>query len=310
MAKGKAFVQRAVAPMPCLPTTVRKCTAPSQVAPSIVLCTIAGKREASIQGAGVGGKSAAKLLARYGSLEAVLAAAEAGELKGWGPAVARLLQGGSSQSSGGSKGRASSETDAWQQRKAQLRRNRRLFAANTEPSVVESGGWGQLLAALDRLQPAATSPWECSVHGRAPCVTGPGGSAIIADAGLAWQHPLLARRQQQLQQLLGSARPGLAVTPEGLAVDELCSRDSISSISSSRSRAVFHVCPCDVEAGSWAAAVAAAGDQAPGTDSTAALMPLLHGAMRHHIKLLQRAGYQVQLKLAADGVLPAGLLTG
>ncbi len=254
----------------------------------------------------MGGKSAAKLLARYGSLEAVLAAAEAGELKGWGPAVTRLLQGSVSQSSGGSKGRASGETDAWQQRKAQLRRNRRVFAANAEPSVVDSRGWGQLLAALDRLQPVATSSWDCSLDGSTPCVTGPGGSAITADAGLAWQQPLLARRREQLQRLRGSAGPSLAVTAEGLAVDELCSSDS----SSSRSRAVFHVCPCDMQAGSWAAAVAAAGDQAPGTDSTAALMPLLHGAMRHHIKLLQRAGYQVQLKLATDGVLPAGRLTG
>jgi hypothetical protein len=33
-------------------------------------------------------------------------------------------------------------------------------------------------------------------------------------------------------------------------------------------------------------------------DHTGALLPLLHGAMRHHIKLVQRAGYRVTLRLA------------
>ncbi|KAL4451844.1 hypothetical protein ABPG75_007506 [Micractinium tetrahymenae] len=169
---------------------------------------LVGKREASIQGAGVGGKSAAKLLTRYGGLEAVLAAAEAGELKGWGPAVARLVQGGAGSGGRGSRSSGGGDDAAWEQRKAQLRRNRRLFAAAADPSVVEPRGWVQFLAA----------------------------------------------------------------------------------------------------AGSWAAAVAAAGSQAPGTDSTGALLPLLHGAMRHHIKLVQGAGYRVQLTLAAGGVLPPGLL--
>ena len=251
----------------------------------------------------MGGRSAAKLLARYGGLEAVLAAAEAGELKGWGPAVARLLQGGSSHSGSAGKGGGSgggSDADAWERRQAQLRRNRQLFAASAEPSVVDPRGWGQLLAALEGLQPAATSTWECGLSDSSPC------SGIVpADAALAWQAPLHARRQHQLRQLLGSAAPSLMATPGGLAADEIC-----SSGSSSSSSAIFHVCPCDVPAGTWAAAVAAVGGQAPGTDSTPALMPLLHGAMRHHIKLVQRAGYQVQLKLAADGVLPAGLLAG
>lgn len=283
--------------------------------------TPAGKREASIQGAGVGGTTAAKLLARYGSLEAVLTAAQAGQLKGWGPAVARLLQGGTGSgssgggggssdgsSSGGGGGRAPDEV-AWERRQAQLRRNRRLFAANGDPAVVEPRGWGKLLAALDQLQPAALGTWDCA--GSSAGNAAPGRSIVPAGAELAWQHPLHARRWRQLQQLLGGAAPSLTTTPQGLAVDEFCSSvdgNGSGSGGSGSGCAIFHVCPCDVQAGSWPAAVAATGDCAPGSDCAAALMPALHGAMRHHVKLVQRSGYRVQLKLAATEPLPAGLL--
>lgn len=226
-----------------------------------------GKTEASIRGAGVGGQTAAKLLARYGSLEAALSAAAAGELKGWSRAAQNLLSG-----SGGSDG------DGGEQQAARWRRNRQLFAANPDPSVVHSQGMQRLLAALQRLQPAAG-------HGEAQL------ASVVAMPELAWQHPLHTRRWRTLLELAarqqgGSSaaawQPQRAATQQGLAVDQLEGQ-----------AATFYVCPCDVMPGGWDKALAAR----QGSNPTSLLMPLLHGAMRHHTKLVQRAGYRVKLRL-------------
>ncbi|PRW57033.1 DNA polymerase I [Chlorella sorokiniana] len=257
---------------------------------------LVGKREASIGGAGVGGKAAAKLLARYGSLEAVLQAAEAGELKGWGPAAQRLLHG-----TGGSTG---------EERAAQLRRNRRLFAANTDPSVVNSRDMQQLPAALQRWQPVqqqAATDEQQQQEQRA-------WSGVLPPAErLAWLQPVHARRWRHLQQLAaevqqqagsssgsrGPWQPRQAATPQALAVDELLEQPGGSS-----STAVFYICPCDVAEGSWERANIVAQQAPVGSDATKALLPLLSGAMRHHVKLVQRAGYTAQL------ALPPPLLCG
>lgn len=237
----------------------------------------AGKREASIRGADVGGKAAAKLLARYGSLERALEAAAAGELKGWGPAVQQLLAGPGSDASSGSGS---------EQQAARLRRNRQLFAANAQPCVVDQLGWQRLAAALESLQPAgAPADWASLA-----------GSAATPSAELAWLQPPHARRWRHLQQLAaqqgGGWQPQQAATPQGFAVDALAVQRGGSG-----GEATFVVCPCDVAPGGWAKAMAAAGQGGTTEDATRLLMPLLHGAMRHHVKLVQRAGYRVALRL-------------
>lgn len=266
----------------------------------------AGKKEASIAGASVGARTAAKLLGRYGSLEAVLAASAAGQLKGWGPAVQHLLDDSSPNSGGG-------------HREALLRRNRRLFAANSDPAVVGQHGMHQLLAALDKLQPAVRSPAptastatssDCGANSSsAQPPTSCSGSLPIE---LAWQHPMHVRRWRHLQQQLAAgavnslaSRLHQAVTLQGLAVDELWESPGAEGAPASGRGATFYVCPCDVAAGSWECAAQAVRrqqqQQPAGGNHTASLMPLLHGAMRHHVQLVKRAGYCVQLRL-----LPAG----
>ena len=250
-------------------------------------CPCAGKREASIGGAGVGGKAAPKLLARYGSLEAVLQAAEAGELKGWGPAAQRLLSG---TGDGASEDRA-----------AQLRRNCRLFAANADPLVVQPRGMQQLLAALEHLQPARQAAADEEQQQQQVAWSG-----MLQAERLAWQHPMHARRWRHLQQVAAEAeqqaagsgiskggpwQPRQAATSQGLAVDELVEQPGGGSA------ALFYVCPCDVAAGSWAQALSMAQQMPAMADATKVLLPLLSGTMRHHVKLVQRAGYSVSLAL-------------
>lgn len=239
----------------------------------------------------MGGKAAAKLLARYGSLEAVLQAAEAGELKGWGPAAQRLLSG-----TGGG---------ASEDRAAQLRRNCRLFAANADPLVVQPRGMQQLLAALEHLQPARQAAADEEQQQQQQVAW----SGMLPAERLAWQHPMHARRWRHLQQIAAEAeqqaggssaasgshnrgpwQPRQAATPQGLAVDELVEQPGGSA-------ALLYVCPCDVAAGSWVQALSAAQQMPAGPDATKALLPLLSGAMRHHMKLVQRAGYSVSLAL-------------
>lgn len=257
--------------------------------PSHVPPPHAGKREASIGGSGVGGKAAAKLLARYGTLEAVLQAAAAGELKGWGPAAQRLLSG-----TGGSTS---------EERAAQLWRNHRLFAASADASVVQPRGMQLLMAALNRLQPAqqpagAGQQQQQGWNGPLPAVQ------------LAWQHPMHARRWRHLQQIAaevqqqgtsgrrgsgsgsskGPWQPQQAATPQGLAVDEVVEQPGGGGMT------VFYVCACDAAA-SWEEVLRSAQQVPAGGDATKALLPLLSGAMRHHVKLVQRAGYAVRLAL-------------
>ena len=248
----------------------------------------------------MGGKTAAKLLARYHDLEAVLAAADAGQLKGWGPAVQHLLEGrGSSSNGGGGSGGSGGSTGGdW---RARLRRNRQLFAASADPAVVDARGMRLLQERLERQQPAAAAqPWDSSG------AAGSGSSSsrsIEPTAGLAWLHPLHARRWRCLQQLSQAAlqggrrsswRPQQAATPHGLAVDGL-----EAGAAGSGGAATFFVCPADMQAGAWPKAVSAS-RQRPQDGNAAesrALAPLLHGGMRHHVKLVQRAGYRVELRL-------------
>lgn len=243
----------------------------------------------------MGARTAAKLLARYGSLEGVLAAAAAGQLKGWGPAVQQFLAG-----SGNSKGGSSSSADGGisSQREALLRRNMRLFAANSDPSVVEPRGMQQLLAALERLGPAESA-------GAAAAEQRTWESSSCRPPELAWLQPMFARRWRHLLQLAADAAqsssnndawlPGQQATPQGLAVDEL--RGPEADQAGSSGTAVFYVCPIDVAAGGWNKALSAASTAPQGGDLTAALMPLLSGPMRHHVRLVQRAGFRVELRL-------------
>ena len=97
------------------------------------------------------------------------------------------------------------------------------------------------------------------------------------------------------------------VTPQGLAVDALQEAHPPGSSSSDSSSdggnasgavAVFYICPADVSPGNWARVAQlgqAGGQDVGGADHTRALTPLLHGAMRHHIGLVQRAGYRIKL---------------
>lgn len=263
----------------------------------------------------MGGKSAAKLLGRYGSLEAVLEAAEEGQLKGWGPAVQQLLSGG-----GGG---------GWEQRVAQLRRNRQLFGTCADPAVVDPPGFTQLQAALERLQPAAAAAGTGS-RGAASLGTSSGsdsrssGASSSDDAGairpsaeLAWRQPMFARRRRQLEQLASAEQlRRVTATPQGLAVDALLAGSGSGSSGSGGSggaargdrstTVLFLVCPCDVPQTSWQKAVAEAANSPPGSDCTPALLPLLHGAMAQHVRLLQRAGYRIQLQLPSGGVTQHG----
>lgn len=59
--------------------------------PSLGCRGAAGKREASVGGAGVGARAARKLLAAFGSIEAAREAAALGQLKGHSPAVQKLF---------------------------------------------------------------------------------------------------------------------------------------------------------------------------------------------------------------------------
>lgn len=246
----------------------------------------------------MGGKTAAKLLARYGGLEAVLAAADSGQLKGWGPAVQHLLE------SSGSQGSSSSDSGGdWQ---ARLRRNRQLFAASADPAVVEARGMQALQALLEQQQPPpAAQPWDAS--------DAAGSGSIEPTAHLAWLHPLHARRWRCLQQLSQAAsqqgggrsswRPQQAATPQGLAVDCLA-----EDAAGGRTATLF-VCPADVQAGAWPKAVAAA-EQSSDGDQSRLLSPLLHGGMRHHVRLVQRAGFSVQLQLPPLGIAVLAVAAG
>lgn len=282
---------------------VAGCLLPSLRAADASAClypVTAGKREASIRGADVGGKTAAKLLARYHTLEAVLAAAADGQLKGWGPAVQHLLEGGGSKGGTSISGGGGGSSTDWQ---ARLRRNRQLFAASAEPAVVDARGMQALHDLLTvQQQPPAARPWDDS-NGAGGSCSGSSG-AIEAPATLAWLHPLHARRWRSLQQLsqaasqqgVGSAswQPRQAATPQGLAVDRL------AGDAAGGGDATFVVCPADLQAGAWPKALAAAAQQqCEGRDDAQSrlLMPLLHGGMRHHVRLVQRAGFRVQLQL-------------
>ncbi len=75
-----------------------------------------GKRDASIGGVGVGSSAAAKLVKRFGGVEGAVAAAAAGELRGWGPAVEAAL---------------STETNL-----QRLRANLEVFRGETDPGKV------------------------------------------------------------------------------------------------------------------------------------------------------------------------------
>jgi len=229
----------------------------------------------------------------------VLAAAEAGELKGWGPAAQRLLDGTGS----GTR----------EERAAQLRRNRRLFAANADASVVQPRGMQQLEARLQSLLPVQQPAGAAEQQQR------PGWRGLLPAAQLAWQHPLQARRGRHLQQLVcegqcqagsggsssgcsrGPWQPRQVATPEGLAVDELWEQPG------SRSTAVFYICPCDVAPASWERAMQVVQQAQQGGDATPSLLPLLTGGMRHHVKLVQRAGYGVRLAVPPplrNGAMP------
>lgn len=108
---------------------------------------------------------------------------------------------------------------------------------------------------------------------------------------LAWQHPLHARRWRQLLQLSPGPAGGFPqqlVTREGLAANRLTQRDGQRTAS-------LCICPCDVTPHAWPQALAA-GELEQGR--TAALVPLLNGSARHHVRLLRRAGYRVELRAA------------
>jgi hypothetical protein len=78
-------------------------------------------------------------------------------------------------------------------------------------------------------------------------------------------------------------------------------RGQASDLGRGKGTAIFYVCPCDVERGSWQKALQTAQQHAKERSSGhqgAALLQLLNGAMRHHVRLVRRAGYAVELRLA------------
>lgn len=244
----------------------------------------AGKKEASIAGASVGARTAAKLLGRYGGLEGVLSAAAAGELRGWGSAARQLLEDSSASGPG--------------QREALLRRNLQLFEVNADPSVVAPRGWQRLTAALRRVQQDAVSDGGASRSGS---------NSGALPSQLVWQHPVHARRWRQLQQqLLDGAGPASGVAPqqlvthEGFAIDGL-----VAAVDGGHASATLYACPCDVVPGSWPEAVDAVRQQASTAASNheAVLVPLLNGASRHRLRLIKRAGHRVEVQM----LLPQGL---
>jgi hypothetical protein len=241
----------------------------------------------------VGARTAAKLLRRYGGLEGVLSAAAAGELRGWGSAARQLLEDSSASGPG--------------QREALLRRNLQLFEVNADPSVVAPCGWQRLTAALRRVQQDAAAGGGASRSGSSSGLPEQAGSSGALPSQLVWQHPVHARRWRQLQQqLLDGAGPASGVAPqqlvthEGFAIDGL-----VAAVDGGHASATLYACPCDVVPGSWPKAVDAVRQRASTAASNheAVLVPLLNGAARHRLRLIKRAGHQVEVQM----LLPQGL---
>ena len=245
----------------------------------------AGKPDANIGGLGVGASSAAKLLQRYGSVDAARAAAERGELKGWKPALQELLSGADP---------AALDT---------LHRNRQLFSLQRDPALLPAEDRRQLDRAVSR---ALASRSGTRSHGQNQ-------AAPPSLAELAWAHPLQAARwpgiQPYVQRLVKQlARSGeqceaQAVVGAGLAADLLVVRSEsvIGGGSSSSSLALFVAGPTDLspEAAGRARMACAAAEGLPALDPSAvsqrnkALLPTLSGALRHHIQLVRKAGCTV-----------------
>lgn len=279
---------------------------------------LAGKRDASIGGAGTGATTAAKLLRRYGSIAGIEAAAERGELAGWSAAAQRLFGG------------AGNEGAALRQR---LHRSRRLFTINRSPEVLGEQACQDILsraAAAAAARGRAGAPAAAggpaaagsATAGRAQSSSSSAGceppstaasSADSAVAELAWQHPLHASRWRHNHQHVGRLAAELqrqgavveprAVTRAGLPVDLLVQTGRAALGGSGDGPvAVLLAAPCDFqqagragfeELATAAAAVGVWPDLAGAAGQSGALARRLTGAVQQHVRLLRKEGLEV-----------------
>ena len=230
---------------------------------------LVGKKEASVGGVGTGAATAAKLLARFGSIGGIAAAAQSGALKGWGRGVEAAFSPGSPTLE-------------------KAKRSLRVFAG---AGAVDS------LGEADRRALA-------SVQGR--LLAASGGAAAAGEEALAWHHPLHAARWRSAAQFVerlaaAAAREGVecavkATSEGGLPIDGVIG-----------SQAVMLCCECDFEPGAAAPLAAAHSakiliddvlrreSESRSSDGGKAIAPLLNGAVRHHLGLLRRAGVRPAL---------------
>jgi hypothetical protein len=233
------------------------------------LQALAGKAEASVGGVGVGAGPARRLLAQFGSVEAAMAAAAAGKLKGWAPAVRAAL-------------------DPATPAHRQLRSNLQLLTAARDPGVLTEA---QKQALSFKLPPAGP----------------PRASSAASQEELAWLHPRHAWRWRAVRPLAGATAAALrqqglrcelkAATAEGLPVDIVVRGSGSSAV------AAWVVVCCELD---FAAAVPTAArhaaaappaqrvhaelrrDAQPAAPRQPALPPL-NSAMSRHVQLLRKA---------------------
>lgn len=247
-----------------------------------------GKPEAGIRSLGIGTTAARKLAGRYPTVCAILAAAERGELAGWGTNVQRVFS-----------------TAALAATAEQLRRNAAAVSICRDPSILEPALSAAMQAAVKTT--CETGPQQLQAPGRP--VGGPAADsdpvAVAATGGdgcererarqLAWSYPDARLRWQHVQphakaldaQLAAAGVPHAVqhALPNGCTVD-------IAVFSSSNGNVT-----ADVIAGAEPTAVLlrTACDLVP---SRADAMPLqlkarLTGRALRHRKLLTRFGWAV-----------------
>ncbi|GAB4819291.1 hypothetical protein N2152v2_006337 [Parachlorella kessleri] len=278
-----------------------------------------GKKDANIGGMGTGASTAAKLLRRYGNIEAIAVAANLGAMAGWSPAVQRLF----------------SQDPAGQELLAQLCKQRKLFTINRSTAVLPQHARAELQSRAEQLgmtKQAVTESNEAALQlpqARIECNTsgsGTGkastsmhavktmptsGSPASLQAALVWAHPFHVVRwayvRQEAHRLanylrqLGATVEVQAVSPQGLAVDILVSSGaSLLGLPEGKgSVAVLVAGQADFQASSRfqgavpGASLAQVKQLAVAAAESSGVVRQLHGYMQQYVRQLKKEGLQV-----------------
>jgi hypothetical protein len=226
-----------------------------------------GKKEASIGGVGIGPMAASKLLARFGSIDAILSAAAQGQLKGWKQEIQNAFQ---------------PETRMYER----LLRNRSLFAGT-------AGELTTLVApAQDVLEAAVKGAISKCKQSEAPDKQI---ATVMSHDDVAWLHPVHqgrwrhaaphARQLADLVKGMGVACTVRSVSPGGVPVDVMVN-----------GRAILICCDCDFDqrAMNHTAHDSLNTDQLmavlTGNDAAPSIAGKLNSVVKQHVSWLRKEG--------------------